>query len=348
MQNYFENLNQTLKEYFKILSTEIPDFLNEYIQTPEMQKQAGISTSCGTYYTNLCNCKLWYSSLDHSVAVALIIWNFTKNKKQALSGLFHDIATPAFKHCVDFMNGDYIEQESTEKMTTEIIKNSKEIMRLLNRDNIKIEEVDNYHIYPIADNETPQLSSDRLEYTLSNALGGEKIILNIEQIKEIYNNIEIQKNEQGIKEIGFKDKEIAEKFVGVMGILSSSYIKPENKFSMQFLADTLKKMQEQNLITIDDLYKLSEKQIIEKIQKCDYDDISKKFDIWQNATKLHESDEEPENKYWVSVSPKIRYINPLVRHGNQYIRISDVSEQAKQDIERVLNFKTKAYAYLDF
>lgn len=108
MAKYFENLNEKIKEYFKILSPEIPEFLEEYIETKEMQKQAGISVSCGTYYSKLFpEITLWYSSLDHSVAVALIIWNFTKNKKQTLSGLFHDIATPAFKHTIDFLNGDY-------------------------------------------------------------------------------------------------------------------------------------------------------------------------------------------------------------------------------------------------
>ena len=43
-------------------------------------------------------------------------------------------------------------------------------MDLLKRDNIKLEEVDDYHIYPVADNDTPKLSADRLEYSLSNAL----------------------------------------------------------------------------------------------------------------------------------------------------------------------------------
>ena len=89
--------------------------------------------------------------MDHSIAVALIVWHFTHDKKQALAGLFHDIATPVFKHCVDYLNGDFMTQESTEDLTTEIIKNSKEIMSLLKRDGIKIEEVDNYHIYPIAE-----------------------------------------------------------------------------------------------------------------------------------------------------------------------------------------------------
>ncbi len=61
-------------------------------------------------------------------------------------------------------------QESTESLTTEIIKNSEKIMKLLKRDNIEIEEICDYHIYPIVDNDTPKLSADRLEYSLSNAL----------------------------------------------------------------------------------------------------------------------------------------------------------------------------------
>ena len=53
-------------------------------------------------------------------------------------------------------------------------------MTLLKRDNIKIDEVADYHIYPIADNDTPMLSADRLEYTLSNGLGQIKKLWNLE------------------------------------------------------------------------------------------------------------------------------------------------------------------------
>lgn len=333
-----------MKEYLKILSNEIPDFLNDYINTPQMQKLAGISVSCGTYYTKLFDKMVWYSSLEHSIAVSLIVWNFTKDKKQTIAGLFHNIATPVFKHSIDFMNGDYKKQESTEELTTQIIRGSKEIMSLLKRDGIKIEEVDNYHIYPIADNDTPMLSADRLEYTLSNGLGACKNIWNLEDVKEIYENIEIQKNEQGIEELGFKDIKIAEKFVKGMRRLSNSYIDNKTKFSMQFLADIMKIMSSQNLITEKDLYELSEKEVIEKIEKCDCADISKKFDIWKDANEIKESDKEVKDKYCVSIDAKIRYINPLVNG----IRISEISEVAKEEIQKALEFKTKKYAYLDF
>lgn len=68
-------------------------------------------------------------------------------------------------------------------------------MYLLNRDGIKVEEVADYHIYPIADNDTPRLSSDRLEYTLSNGLRKTEKFWTLEEVKEIYDNIEIQKDE---------------------------------------------------------------------------------------------------------------------------------------------------------
>ena len=106
MNNYLQNLNEEVREYLKILSPQFPQWLLEYINTPEMLRLDGIGMSCGTLYTKVYNDKYFYSSLTHSVAVALIIWHFTQDKKQTISGLFHDIATPTFKHCIDFMNGD--------------------------------------------------------------------------------------------------------------------------------------------------------------------------------------------------------------------------------------------------
>lgn len=347
-KNYFENLDPIIKQYFNILSKEVPEFLYEYINVPEMQKQAGVSVSCGTIYSKLFHHGFWYSSLDHSIAVALIVWNFTKDKKQTLAGLFHDIATPVFKHCIDFMNGDYEKQESTEELTEKIIKDSKEIMALLNRDGIKVEEISDYHIYPIADNDTPNLAADRLEYTLSNGLGAVETIWSLEDVEEVYKDIEVQKNELGIDELGFKSLEKAEKFVNIMSNLSKMYIRSKTKFSMQFLADIIKQMSNQNLITKKDLYTLSEKEIIEKIEKCDYGNISKNFDIWKNAEKIKESNFAPENLYCVDINCKRRYIKPLVNSNGNYLRIDKISDIANQNINDVLNYTTPKYTYLDF
>jgi len=79
----------------------------------------------------------------------------------------------------------------------------------------------------------------------------------------------IFKNEDNIEELGFKNKEIAEKFVHTMSKLSRMYRREKTVFSMQFLADIMKKMSERNLININDLYSLSEKEIIKIKESID-------------------------------------------------------------------------------
>ena len=220
---YIDSVDKRVLDYFNVLEPNFPEWLNDYIETKELLKQRYISVTCGRIYSNLFEIDFFFSSLDHSVAVALIVWHFTHDKKQTLSGLFHDIATPAFKHCVDFLNGDYMTQESTEDLTSKIISSSKEIMDLLKRDNIKLEEVDDYHIYPVADNDTPKLSADRLEYSLSNALLTNKL-LNIDEIKKIYNDVILDKDEDGTLELSFKSKDTALEFVKITSKIGRAHV----------------------------------------------------------------------------------------------------------------------------
>ena len=333
-----EKENKLIKEYFKVLSPDYPEWLNEYIETEMMLKQQYISVSCGKIYSKLFDYGE-YSSLDHSIAVALIVWNFTHDKKQTLSALFHDIATPVFKHCVDFLNGDYMNQESTEELTKIMIEDSKDIMRLLIRDNIKIDEVCDYHIYPIADNDTPMLSADRLEYSLSNDL----IVFKsntLEEIKEIYNDIEIQTNEKGIIELGFKTKKIARKFVKNTSRMSIRYRDDETRFYMQAIADILKKVSKDGLISKKDLYNLKESEVIDIIEKSKYGEV---FNKLINATKVNTSKEEPKGVYYVKHGAKVRYIDPLF-NGK---RISKECKIAQKMIEKNLSYDMSNYVFMD-
>ena len=350
MNQYFEKLNPIVKEYFNILSPDgIPEFICEYIDTDEMKRIGKIGTACGTNYTNIYNHKFWYTNLDHSIGVALIVWNFTKDKKQTLAGLFHDIATPTFKHCIDFMNGDHEKQESTEMLTSDIIKNSKEIMNLLKRDNIKLEEVEDYHKYPIADNDTPQLSADRLEYTFSNGLYFDSFdILNLDLIKEIYNDIEILIDESNEKELGFRNVEVAEKFVDKASKLWPCWRETRNSLVMQFLADVVRKSFELGEITKKDLYTLSEKEVIEKIVNSKDKNISNSFRKFRETDKVYASDEFVYNKYCIEIKNKVRYIIPLVRNMDDNIRINKISSKTNDIITNYLNYKPKKYGYLEF
>ncbi len=348
MNKYLNTLDEEIKEYLKVLSPDFPKWMLEYIYTPEMLRLDGISMSCGTFYTRIYNDKYYYSTLTHSVAVALIVWNFTHDKKQTIAALFHDIATPAFKHCIDFMNGDSERQESTEEKTEEVIRNSKEIQELLLRDNINVIDVIDYHEYPIADNETPRLSADRFEYTLSGGLYQVKIF-DVKDIKNYYNNIVILKNEDNIEELGFKDKEICEKFIHDISRLWPRWIEDEDRLCMQLIADIIKRSNINGEITIEDLYKCSEKEIIQLIKNSKDEEIRKAFKRFEEATrdKVYKSDFPKKEIYCTTVKGKKRYVNPLVDCNNKISRIKDISDKANKDIDEFLNMKLHKYIGLE-
>ncbi len=49
MKSYINEVTEEIREYYKILSKDFPDFLNDYIYTKEMQKLSGINQICGSY-----------------------------------------------------------------------------------------------------------------------------------------------------------------------------------------------------------------------------------------------------------------------------------------------------------
>lgn len=330
-----------IQKFHAILEPDFPEWLQEYIETPVLQRQNHISITCGTIYSDLFENQRFYSSLDYAIGVALVVWHFTHDKKQTLAGLFHDIATPVFKHCVDFMNGDHLTQESTEDLTTEMIAGSPEISRLLKRDGILISEVDNYHLYPIADNDTPKLSADRLEYSLANmffAYG----MADLAEIREMYADIVVQSDKNGVKELGFQTKKIARKFVKLTSQLSVFYREDRTRYSMQFLADILKKMSESGRISVADLYQMKESEVINLILASGYGDA---FLAWQKAKKIKKVkslEECPDGVYVVNCQAKVRYIDPLW----QGERMSKACKIARGYIEKNLAYKMEGYLYL--
>ena len=365
MNNYFEKydwqtiLNEhsqteksfNIEEYYKILCPEFPNFLKKYIELPIMQRLSGIGLLCGTDWTSLYKNRFFYSRLDHSVGVALIIWNFTKDKTQTIAGLLHDVSTTVFSHVSDFRKGDALTQTSTEEPTTKMILSDSALCKLLESDGIEPKDVVDYHIYPIADNEIPSLSADRLEYMYPSGLALDGS-WTFEEIAKTYNDLIILKNEENKEELGFKTIEMAELYCKKFCMIGHILQLNENKLSLQLLSQIMSKAVELNVLQEEDFMTLSESKIIEKIESF----ISKKtlsleeqkfatmYNTFRKMTKVeHTNQKLPEDKYFcVSLKVKQRYINPLVKVGansQQAKRLSEVSDFANKLIKDFLEYE---------
>ena len=365
MNNYFEKydwqriLNEhsqtkksfDIEEYYKILCPEFPNFLKKYIELPIMQRLSGIGLLCGTDWTSLYKNRFFYSRLDHSVGVALIIWNFTKDKTQTIAGLLHDVSTTVFSHVSDFRKGDALTQTSTEEPTTKMILSDSALCKLLESDGIELKDVVDYHIYPIADNEIPSLSADRLEYMYPSGLALDGS-WTFEEIAKTYNDLIILKNEENKEELGFKTIEMAELYCKKFCMIGHILQLNENKLSLQLLSQIMSKAVELDVLQEEDFMTLSESKIIEKIESFignkslngDEKKFATMYNTFRKMTKVeHTNQKLPEDEYFcVSLKVKQRYINPLVKVGTnsqQAKRLSEVSDFANKLIKDFLEYE---------
>ena len=207
-----------MDEYLNIfIDKEYPTFIDKYLNTKTLNRLKNITQFCGCDYTKLYSPKFLYTRFDHSLVVAHMTWHFTHQKDETIAALLHDVGTPCFAHCIDYVFGDYINQESSEKSIVDIIKKDSELLAYLKTDEIKLTDLEVLNNYHILENKSPKLCTDRLDGVLHTCY----IWLqthSLRAIKEVYDNIEVLENEDGIFEIGFQNIEIANKFVAKKSI----------------------------------------------------------------------------------------------------------------------------------
>jgi len=308
---------------------DTPEFLEDYLKTKGMERLKNVGMNCGCEYTNFSRFKNLgsYSRYDHSLGAAKIVWNFTHDKAQTLATLFHDISTPVFAHTIDFLNGDYLSQESTENLTEEFIKNDDEILNLLKRDGIEISEVKNYHDYPICDNNSPKLSSDRLEYTIGNIInfGFE----DYDTAKKLYEGIEASQLPDGTKELVFVSADTAVKFAEDALKCSKVYVCDEDRYAMQILSEVIDFVLKKNVIKFDDLY-TTEKEIISKLEANEETKVE--WQKFRNLKVIVKDESAPLSKRR-TIFAKKRYIDPYIK---------DVGRLSEQNSP----FKYELYDYI--
>ena len=221
-------------------------------------------------------------------------------KEATLAGLFHDIATPCFSHVIDYMNKDYENQESTEEYTESILKNDSLLNRYLKQDGININDITDFKKYNIVDNKRPKLCTDRLDGVILTGIAWTKNI-SLEDIQNIIKDIEVYDDE-----VGFKSINIANKVLDVNNSINEYCHSKEDSYMMELLASITKHAIDNNVITYDELYNSTEKDILFKIKTSGNDALLTYFNEFETITL----DKIPNIQI-----PNIKYrnLNPLIK-----------------------------------
>ena len=285
----------------------VPEFLKKYLYTPSLLRLKGIGYFCGMDYAskNIYNFGENISRYDHSLSVGLMVYRFTRDKEATIAGLFHDVATPCFSHVIDYMNKDYIKQESTEGYTEYILRKDRDLINYLKEDNINIEDIINYKKYTVVDNERPKVCADRMDGIILTGIGWTKNI-DFEDIYYIINDLNVYNNEFGEREIGFKSLDMALRVVDINNTIDRFCHSKEDNYMMMLLADITKYAIDKKYISYDDLYTYREADLFKVFKSFNDDKLNNMIYEFKNINKK----EIPDNDYPMT---KVRSLKPLVR-----------------------------------
>ncbi len=276
-----------LSFYMNLLGyNKIPYFLKKYLKSPILLRLKKVGYFCGMDYASkdIYDFREYISRYDHSLTVALLTYRFTKSKKETLSALFHDCATPCFSHVIDYMNKDYEKQESTEEFTGKIILGDKYLRKCLKKDRIDINSIIDFKSYPVVDNNRPKVCADRIDGVILTAIGWTKNITQ-EGIYEIVNDLCLLTNEDKEAEISFRTKEIAEKVLDFSETIDVYCHSNEDNYMMDLLANIAKTAIDDKLFAYEDLYYLNEEEIFNILENSGNNTIKKLLEKFKTIKK---------------------------------------------------------------
>lgn len=255
------------ERYIKFLEKYAPNAIKKYYETPSLQRLKGVGYFCGMDYASkdIYDFKYHVSTFDHSKTTAGITSKFTDDKRAILAALYHDVSKPTCGHVVDYMNKDYATQESTEEYTKEIIVNDELLMKYLKEEHIEPEEIADFKRYSLVDLDRPSLCADRIDGVLLSSLAwSEK--LSFSEAKAILDDLEVYKNVDGKEEIGFKSKFMAKYFYIKNKDIDHLTHTPWDTYMMELLASIIKLGIEEELITYESLYYLTDSQLFRLLE----------------------------------------------------------------------------------
>lgn len=291
---------------------DIPEFMKKYLHLKIMERLKDVGMLCGIDYAshNYKYFEFYVSRYDHSFGTAMTVWRLTHDEKHTLAALFHDISTPVFSHVIDFLNGDYVNQESTEEMTEVVLKSSPGFKDYIKRDGFTLNQIANFKDYSVVDLERPKMCADRLNNVMTVGMGWIGS-LDLTGAKYIVDHVRTEINEDNEVEIAFTDSKSAEIYINTNDSVNDRLALPEDDFLTDLLVKIVRRCVDRNYVKYEQLFFLTEKEmfmIIEDYCKID-SELGSMYHTFKTIKDIPIID--------VGHDLKLRKVNPLV-NGRRY------------------------------
>ena len=281
----------------------VDDVIYEIINTKIFKRLKNIYQSGGGYLVN----ELWnVNRHEHSIGTMILSLKFNGNIEEQIKALLHDISHTAFSHVIDYILKN--ENEDYHEKIQEDFLNDEELLSILRKYNLNIKRIMSKN-YSFLDNELPELSFDRIDYTLRDLFRQKRI--SHKDVREIVNNLAVYQNK-----LCFNSLEIGKWFQKLYFQEVVEYFQnPLNMYINTMLCNLLTSALNEEIIQLQDFY-FTDEYVLRKInsssKKKELEDIinKKKFDEFLLLKE--------------KIKVKKRYIDPYILVNNEIKRISEM------------------------
>ena len=281
----------------------VDDVIYEIINTKIFKRLKNIYQSGGGYLVN----ELWnVNRHEHSIGTMILSLKFNGNIEEQIKALLHDISHTAFSHVIDYVLKN--KSEDYHEKIQEDFLNDEELLSILEKYNLNIKRIMSKN-YSFLDDELPELSFDRIDYTLRDLFRQKKISL--KGIREIVNHLTVYQNK-----LCFNSLEIGKWFQKLYFQEVVEYFQnPLNMYINTMLCNLLTSALNEGIIHLRD-FNFTDEYILRKINSS-----SKKKEL-EDIINKKKYDEFLLLKEKIKV--KKRYIDPYILVNNEIKRISEI------------------------
>ncbi|CAI8841878.1 MULTISPECIES: HD domain-containing protein [Bacillus] len=293
---------------------EVDKVLEELILSKPVQRLKGVHQAGASY---LINEKWNVTRFDHSVGVMLLIKKLGGSIEEQIAGLLHDISHTAFSHVIDFVF-DNKDEDYHEKIYSTVIENS-EIPGILEKYDYNYEEIlfDDSK-WTLLEQSAPDLSADRVDYTLRDMY--EYGYISLKEVQDFLSDLIVVEGKMILQNI-----EIAEWFVKTYyQEVIDFFMNPLNIYGNDILARALKLSLDKKIIHPDD-FLAEDHEVIYKMK------LSKDKEVHALLRQLHPNVEvkEDRNDYDLYRKKKVRLIDPSLFIRKGLVKASILSEEVR-------------------
>jgi HD superfamily phosphohydrolase len=247
---------------------------------------------------------------EHSLGVHILLRRLGAEFREQVAGLLHDVSHTAFSHAIDFVFSS-VEQDHHEELKPEFLGRP-DVVSALDRLGFAPREFFDDSIYRLLERPLPGLCADRLDYFLRDgrACGviaertARRILCDLSVVDET---------------IVFDHAAVAREAASLFSVMNRDWwASPTESYIYNEFADALREAIRLGTLTRADLLE-DDAHVLERLHAAHSDLIEEKLDrIISFQPALIEG-------FVPRVVPKTRWIDPPVRVGESYRRLSELS-----------------------